>query len=202
MHPYHCSSVRFNRFCKPHRAIQKNIPRRIALIRGFTLLEMLVVLALIGVVTAIAAPSMQAFLNNQKLSTGQNQVYEGLHQSQSKAKLQRIKYEMSFRQFGNRVQWVSYSVGETPPSNAALSNLPWNTLSEGIQLDPETTLVQNGDVYRVRFNDYGEVSGQLGRVTLSLTSGGSSKRCVIVSTLLGTMRTGESHPEKKNKTCD
>lgn len=202
MHLYHCSSARFNRFCKPHRAIQKNIPRRIALIRGFTLLEILVVLALIGVVTAIAAPSMQAFLNNQKLSTGQNQVYEGLHQAQSKAKLQHIKYEISFRQFGNKVQWVSYSVGETPPSNAALSNLPWNTLSEGIQLDPETTLVQNGDVYRVRFNNYGEVSGQLGRVTLSLTSGGSSKRCVIVSTLLGAMRTGESHPEKKNTTCD
>jgi prepilin-type N-terminal cleavage/methylation domain-containing protein len=201
MHLHHCPSKQFKRFCKPHQAIQKESSREIALVRGFTLLEVLVVLALLGVVAAIAAPSLQAFLNNQKLSTGRNQVYEGLRQSQSKAKLQHIKHETSFRQFGNRVQWVSYSVGETPLSNAELANLPWNTLDDGIQLDSETTIAQSGNVYRVRFNDYGEVNGQLGRVTLSLSSGGS-KRCVIVSTLLGAMRTGESHPEKKNRICD
>nr|WP_274381927.1 prepilin-type cleavage/methylation domain-containing protein [Myxacorys almedinensis] len=167
-----------------------------------TLLEILVVLLIIGAIAAIAAPSWISFLNNQKLITARNQVFDVLRQAQSTAKLQHIGHDTKFRQSGDRVEWVIHPVGDTELSTAELLTLPWNTLAEQVQLDPETTLYRKDNVYRVRFNDYGEVNGQLGRVTLSVTSGQVRKRCVIVSSLLGAMRTGESQPQKKDPKCD
>lgn len=199
LHRHHLKQ--FKQFERSHRRDQKQrCDSRFD--QGFTLLETLVVLVMIGVMFAIVAPSWIAFLNNQKLTVAQNQVFDVLRQAQSKAKLQHIKYDANFRQSGNKAQWVIHSVSDPELTSAELSNLPWNTLGEGIQIDPETKPSSKDSIYRIRFNDRGEISGQLGRVTLSITSGTSKKRCVIVSSLLGAMRAGESHPERKDPKCD
>jgi hypothetical protein len=80
------------------------------------------------------------------------------------------------------LQWVTHQEGTTPPDSF------WNSLDPNVQLDPETTLRRVRGVWRVEFNHLGRVNGQLGRITLSGKSGGRAKRCVVVSTLLGTLR--------------
>lgn len=60
-----------------------------------------------------------------------------------------------------------------------------------MQLDPNSTLELDNGVRRVRFNDLGGVTPPLGKITLSSKSGGTGKRCVIVSTILGAMRTAK-----------
>jgi hypothetical protein len=50
----------------------------------------------------------------------------------------------------------------------------------------------------MQFNHYGEVNGQLGRITLSTIDQADTKRCVMISTLLGAMRKGEDHVKKKD----
>jgi prepilin-type N-terminal cleavage/methylation domain-containing protein len=163
---------------------------------GFTLLELLVALVMLGVLAAIAAPSWQAFLNRQRLNTAQNQVMEVLKQAQQSAKQHHIPYQASFREQANRVQWAIH------PTQADPMTVPWNALEEGIKLDAETTLARDNSIYRMQFNHRGEVNGQLGRVTLSLTSGGGVKRCVFVSNLLGAMRTGENRPTRQGNPCE
>ena len=190
------------RFVRSHQTGQKRYSSRPRFDRGFTLLEILVVLVMIGVMAAIAAPAWIAFFNNQKLITAQNQTLDVARQTQSKAKLQHIGYDIKFRQSGNTAQWAIHPVSDLELTNAELSSLPWSTLGDGIQIDSETTLYSKDNIYRIRFNDRGEISGQLGRVTLSTPSGTTRKRCVIVSSLLGALRTGESHPEKKDPKCD
>ncbi len=167
--------------------------------RGFTLIELLVVIALMATLAAIAAPSWVSFLNNQRLSTAQSQVLEVLRQAQTTAKLKRLDYQVSFRPhpLNGKAEWAMHPATLTNPDS-----LPWNSLGENIQINPETTFLrQSNGIYKVRFDHRGEIKGNLGRVTLSVPNS-QVKRCVIVSTLLGAMRTGENRPGQAGNPCD
>jgi type IV fimbrial biogenesis protein FimT len=52
---------------------------------GFTLLELLLTLALIGIVTAFALPSMRAFTQNDRLTTNINSMVGHLAYARSEA---------------------------------------------------------------------------------------------------------------------
>jgi prepilin-type N-terminal cleavage/methylation domain-containing protein len=53
---------------------------------GFTLLEMLVLMIIIGVLFAIAAPGWDALLSRQRVSTAREQVVQIIRQAQSEAR--------------------------------------------------------------------------------------------------------------------
>jgi len=159
---------------------------------GFTLIEMLIVLFIIGVLSAIIAPNWLGFINNRHLSIGQEQVYQAMRQAQSQAKNEKVSWHASFREQNNIVQWAVHP-GTIHPSNAS-----WNNLHENLRLDLETTLQQSNGVRRVQFDHFGTVKPPFGRITLSHKSGGKGKRCVFVSTILGTLRTSKENAKPKN----
>lgn len=167
--------------------------------QGFTLLEAILVVALFGILAAIAAPAWQAHLNTQRLNTARSQAVSALSDGKTRAKQQHIPYEVGFRQQGQQAQWAVY------PTNANPLAQPWQNFPDGVRLlsSPDTTLHQReNNIYRIRFNHGGGVDGQLGRVTFSATSGGGTKRCAIVSNLLGTVREGENRSTRQNNPCD
>ncbi len=53
---------------------------------GFTLIEILVVLVIVGVLSAIVAPSWLGFLNNQRLGTSRDLLFRTINQARSLAK--------------------------------------------------------------------------------------------------------------------
>lgn len=156
-------------------------------ISGFTLLELIVIVVIISILFAIMAPGWTAFLNVQRLNGGQEQVLLAMRDAQSRAKQSRVIWQASFQNPNGVVQWAIHPAGTTPAPSL------WRSLDAAIQMDAETTLQQSGGVRRVQFDHEGNVNGQLGRFTLSSKFGGKTKRCVIVSTLLGAIRTGREH---------
>lgn len=154
---------------------------------GFTLLETIVVLMIIGILFAIVAPAWNHLLNVQRLNTAQEEIFQAIRTAQSNAKLNRIDWQFSLRSANGTVQWAIHSKA------APVSEVSWNSLDSSVRLDEETSLDLEREIRRVQFNERGSVNGQLGRVTLSGNIGGRTKRCVIVSTLLGAIRNGTDH---------
>jgi hypothetical protein len=87
------------------------------------------------------------------------------------------------------VEWAVHAIATSP--EAAL----WQPLSDDVEIDAgETTLLQSSDVYRVQFSPRGNVNGRLGRLTFARPNRDRAKRCVVVSTLLGTLRDAQNRP--------
>jgi prepilin-type N-terminal cleavage/methylation domain-containing protein len=113
---------------------------------GFTFLELLVVTAMMGILSAIAAPSWLSFTNVTRLKTAQDEIYFAMRQAQSQAKLQKLTWQTSFREQNGIVQWAVH------PASISSDNATWNSLDASVRIDTETTLQQSGDVRRVQFN--------------------------------------------------
>lgn len=165
---------------------------------GFTVLEVLIVVVIIGILSAIAGPSWLSFINNRRLNVAQDRVYLALRQAQSQAQKQKLTWQASFREQNDIVQWAVHPASVNP------ANINWNSLDHNIRLDKETTLqlLKSQGIRQIQFDYRGSVrKPPLGRITLSSKYGGKTKRCVFVSTILGAMRRAKER-EKPNKKGD
>jgi prepilin-type N-terminal cleavage/methylation domain-containing protein len=153
---------------------------------GFTMLEVLCVAAIVGILMTIAAPGWLGFANSRSLNAAQDQAYQAIVQAQNEAKARHIQWQVSFQTSGTTVQWATSSTTTVPTT--------WQSLPDGVKISasPDTTLSQSSGVYSLQFDSQGNVNGQLGKLTLMSLNGGSSKRCVIVSTLLGAFRKAQN----------
>jgi hypothetical protein len=120
-----------------------------------------------------------------------------MREAQSQAKKEKLTYHASFREQNDIVQWAVHAATIDP------SNAKWHDLDASVQLDTESTLQLSDGVRRVPFDHIGAVKPPFGRITLSSKSGGTAKRCVFISTLLGAMRTAKENPtpDDGNRYC-
>lgn len=157
-------------------------------VSGFTLLEVLVMVAIGSIILAIAAPVSSRMMDVQRLNTAQSELLQAMRQAQTQAKQSRAIWVTSLRNHRGNVQWVNHPADQLPNESQ------WKNLDTAIQIDAETTLSQVNGLYRVQFNHEGRVNGQLGRITFSSKVSGSAKRCLVVSTLLGAIRKAGDRP--------
>ena len=189
---------------------------------GFTMIEALIILLIIGIFTAIVAPSWLMFINNQRLKLSIDRAYWAMELAQSNAKRDKIAWQASFKEVGENVQ---VAVHEADIAPAQVPAHQWKNLEPQIQIDTDETTVlqvnesnqqkQNGTIRRVMFNYQGcPVSRSYhdctqtsiaakGTLTLYHPNLTNSQRCIIISTLLGHKRTSkrQSKPNANKRYC-
>ncbi|MGK7919266.1 MAG: Tfp pilus assembly protein FimT/FimU [Trichodesmium sp.] len=161
--------------------------------RGYSLTELTIVVLIIGILAAIIAPGWLGFINIQRLRTSNDRIYQAMKTARSNAIRDKITWQASFRQQDEIAQWAVH------PESLNAQNANWQNLESSVKIDNETTMLQDSstEIWRIKFNYKGHPNS-VRRITVSPHSGGTAKRCVFVSTLLGAMRTSKNQAKPKS----
>jgi prepilin-type N-terminal cleavage/methylation domain-containing protein len=100
---------------------------------GFTLLEVMVVIALVGILSAIAAPSWLSFVARQRLNKANDIVFAALQEAQRQAKKNKLSYSVSVQLDNNKIPQISVHPGTTPSN--------WRDLGADLQIKPDQMLL-------------------------------------------------------------
>jgi len=179
---------------------------------GFTLIEVLIVVLMIGVLSSIAAPGWLGFLGQQRVNRANDVVLRALQRTQSEARTRKLSYSFMIRMGSNGVPEIASFAdtdGITTPTN-------WQSLGADIGLSPKQvwagtnftgtneasstpTAVTTTPTGRIRFDHTGVLRSSAKSLAspLNITLGQfgsnpprtSTMRCVQITTLLGSMET-------------
>jgi len=168
----------------------KHRPFRPVLVRGVTLIELMVVVALVAVLSAIAVPSFRNLLLNQRLAAGTSDFMAALSLARSEA-LQRAQTVTLSPATGK--DWSTGWEVKTGVGSATQTLRRFEPLSTGVAVDGSLSSI--GDT--VKYDSSGFALGSAGCLALKADSG---RRSAVVISFSG--RPKVCDPDKKGECAD
>ncbi len=182
-------------------------PRLLRNAQGFTLVEIVVAIAVVGIFAAIAAPSFTAWLDNKKVDDIAAQIEGAIREAQAQAVKESRPCTLSISKADARVTSDPPSCLPTGPRD--LKKLGVKILSDnnsGISLGTANL----GEPAKIQFSYKGTLSiapTGTGLITIYQGEGADSqkKRCIAITSGIGIIRTGRylgsSPAEPKTADC-
>ncbi|MCC5653172.1 prepilin-type N-terminal cleavage/methylation domain-containing protein [Nostoc sp. XA013] len=187
---------------------------------GFSLLELIVVMVMIGILSAIAAPGWLAFVNRQRVNKANDAVLAALQEAQREAKKTKLSYSVSFQK-NSTTQNVEVAIYRTDigistwkplgadvgadsnkfllGANLTSQNTAGSSVSYTLSASTKITFDYMGILPNANFGTPVAPSTEPPGLKIVVavpsstnsTLASSVKRCVIVKTLLGSMLTAK-----------
>jgi Tfp pilus assembly protein FimT len=185
------SATRSYRCGQPSKLTARCSPKRYGCRRsgaaGTTLLELIVVLAIVGVLCAIALPSFQNTYKGVHLSSATSAVTGAIQSTRFKSVVSGCNYQIVFSQSTTTYQLTTQTLSGTPPScpvTLPFTNVgpavPWSGTGDGISLLASTTL-QFAPTGIVTLFSGGSTPCTNGVACLILSNGSATTSTIIVT---------------------
>ena len=140
--------------------------------QGFTLIETLIIVIIIGILSAIAAPSFLSMFNKNKVNNALVQVRGTLQEAQREAMRKSNRCTVTLDTTLNKVTADCIVTGD-------------RTLADGVGIQT------NNSGQPITFGIRGNTTGSKTIVVFANDGSTSQKRCIVTSLGIGIMRTGD-----------
>ncbi|NJN87182.1 MAG: prepilin-type N-terminal cleavage/methylation domain-containing protein [Leptolyngbyaceae cyanobacterium SL_7_1] len=158
---------------------------------GFTLIEVLVVVAMIFVLFGIAAPSWLTFLNSRRVNNSRDQISQLIRLAQSEALRHRSPYSVAFVEGDPNAQVPEVVLlrGFEDPDNVTAEELGYGSYQPGMVTLETSALPEDDGRPYLGFRSDGALEDEMNAylpITITVTAPTTgAKRCLVIQTLLG-----------------
>jgi len=179
---------------------------------GYTLIEVLVVVMIITVLAAIAAPSWLSFVNQRRVNAANDFVLRSLQDAQRQAKSKKLSYSVSLIAPSGGSPAIAVHPVSSPPS---ITDNRWKSFAQELGIKPKQIWlgtnasnvaaqikpVPSNGVTAITFDYLGYVQSNNNGLVIAVAAAQpnnpttplpQTNRCVAVTTLLGAMQTGKA----------
>ena len=170
--------------------------------RGFTLVEMIAVAVIVGIVAALAAPSLLGVLNQTRVKEGVGQVESAIREAQKQARRRGRTCKIKFvtRTIDGKSRQVVSVVEDTDPDETVAADF-YNGCLLSERFLPVDVSINSGSISKITFTGKGNtIADSQGIIIVSHTTV-DTKKCVQISGSLGNIITGDYDASSTPPSC-
>ena len=138
--------------------------------KGFTLIELIIVMGIMGILATIAAPHFQNYIGNQNLKTAARGITSDFFATREKALSENVKYRITFDQASNSYTIAGGTYSGTPYVDQQTKSMISYAPSIQLNADQVVYFQTRGTVTACNFTISNTINGSVANIIVNFPS--------------------------------